>query len=296
MFAKSAPIATRLVHNRNRSHVPGLDDNVHGTVGALFLAHHTALVLGPGKAKILFESGYAHPGPSLLGKRQGQYGVCRADSTAAHTLWQTGPTPWVMDRGKEPSHACLQPGRLQRMAGAGLHAKASTQAARKNVRLRKRTRGEHGNGRRSCEINTLHKAKASARSKGQAKGPARRTGGAACTPFEKPGLRGIPQCPVLAGLYTGKAGRHSQAMARLPDMPGASRPAGQAKAHCPHPVHVRSLTILNGTRRAKSARSAPAGHRYLHQKRGRTHSRTARTSQKTSTKEAVLKEPCSICR
>ena len=90
--------------------------------------------------------------------------------------------------------------------------------------------------------------------------------------------------------------RHSQAMARLPDMPGASRPAGQAKAHCPHPVHVRSLTILNGTRRAKSARSAPAGHRYLHQKRGRTHSRTARTSQKTSTKEAVLKEPCSICR
>ena len=58
-------------------------------------------------------------------------------------------------------------------------------------------------------------------------------GGAACTPFEKPGLRGIPQGPVLAGLYTGKAGRHSQAMARLPDTPEASRPAGQAEAHLP---------------------------------------------------------------
>lgn len=91
MFAKSAPIAARLVHNRNRSHVPGLDDNVHGTVGTVFLAHHTALVFCPGKTEILFESGYAHPGPSLLGKRQGQYGVCRADSTVARTLWQTGP-------------------------------------------------------------------------------------------------------------------------------------------------------------------------------------------------------------
>lgn len=89
----------------------------------------------------------------------------------------------------------------------GLHAKAAAQAARKKVSFGKRSRGAHGNGRRACEISPLHKAKASARSKGQAKGPARKTGGAAYTPFEKPGLPGIPQCPVLAGLYTGKAGQ-----------------------------------------------------------------------------------------
>ena len=114
--------------------------------------------------------------------------------------------------------------------------------------------------------------------------------------LRSPAFRAYRSAPYSQACIQERQVRHSQAMARLPDMPGASRSAGQAKAHCPHPVHVRFLTILNGTRRAKSARSAPAGHRYLHQKRGRTHSRTARTSQKTSTKEAVLKEPCSICR
>ena len=116
-------------HNRNRSHVPGLDDNVHGTVGAVFLAHHAALVLGPGKAKVLFEGGYAHPGPSLLGKRQGQYGVCRADSTVARTLWQTGPTPRIKGRGKGACSACMQrPQRRQhaRTSGSGSEPGART--------------------------------------------------------------------------------------------------------------------------------------------------------------------------
>ena len=140
---------------------------------------------------------------------------------------------------------------------------------------------------------------------GQGKCPQQGTGKRSCAKdggelpallLRSPACGAYRRAPYSQACIQERQVRHSQAMARLPDMPGASRPAGHAKAHCPHPVHVRSLTILNGTRRAKSARSAPAGHRYLHQKRGRTHSRTARTSQKTSTKEAVLKEPCSICR
>lgn len=71
MLAKTASIAACLVDNGYSCHVPRLHDNVHGTVGAVFLAHHAALVLGPGEAKVLFENGYAYPGPSLLGKRQG---------------------------------------------------------------------------------------------------------------------------------------------------------------------------------------------------------------------------------
>ena len=51
--------------------------------------------------------------------------------------------------------------------------------------------------------------------------------------------------------------RHSQAMARLPDMPGASRPAGQAKAHCPHPVHVRSLTYPERDKACKKRKECP---------------------------------------
>lgn len=129
----------------------------------------------PGKAKVLFEGGYAHPGPSLLGKRQGNM-AC---------VGQTGPTPRIKGRGKGACSACMQ--RPQRRQHARTSGSGSEPGARTGI-----------------------------------KGPARKTGGAACTPFEKPGLPGIPRGPVLAGLYTGKA---DQALA----------------SHCTIAGHTRSL-------------------------------------------------------
>ena len=167
----------------------------------------------------VFEGSYAHPGPSLLGKRQGQYGVCRADSTVARTLWQTGPTPRIKGRGKGACSACMQrPQRRQhaRTSGSGSEPGARTGMVEGHAKSTPCTRPRQVPAARDRQ-KVLRE--------GRGELPA--------LLLRSPAFRAYRRAPYSQACIQERQVRHSQAMARLPDTPEASRPAGQAEAHLP---------------------------------------------------------------